>query len=344
MKIGLAGYQGSGKSTLFEWLTGVAPDPSMTHSGQSAMAIIPEPRLDALRKVYNAKKVTRAALEIVDTPGLSRTHEGNAARLALIREAGCLVLVVAAFDGSDPVDEFRCFEEDLTLADMQIVSNRIERVEESLKKPIPRREHEQLVHEEDTLKVVLAAMEAGEPLWESDLSDEQLRITRAFRLFGEKSRMVLVNTADDEENPDRFVQSAPSRVTVVPIPVGLEVELSRMTPEERAEFEAEMGVGGSDRDQLIRTMMDISGQMLFFTASSKEVRTWIHRKGGTAVEAAGNIHTDMARGFIRAEVMTCSDLIRSGSEREVKAQHLVRQEPKNYVVQDDDIMLMRFSV
>lgn len=344
MKIGLAGYQGSGKSTLFEWLTGVAPDPSMTHSGQSAMATIPEPRLDALHKVYNAKKITRAALEIVDTPGLSRTHEGNAARLALIREAGCLVLVAAAFDGSDPVDEFRCFEEDLTLADMQIVSSRIERVEEALKKPLPRQEHEQLVHEEDTLKVVLAAMEAGEALRVSDMSVEQLRVTRAFRLFSEKPRMVLVNTADDEENPGRFVQSAPSGVAVVPIPVGLEVELSRMTPEERAEFEEEMGVGGSDRDQLIRTMMDISGQMLFFTAGPKEVRTWIHRKGGTAVEAAGNIHTDMARGFIRAEVMTCSDLIRSGSEREVKAQHLVRQEPKDYVVQDDDIMLMRFSV
>ena len=344
MKIGLAGYQGSGKSTLFEWLTGVAPDPSMTHSGQSAMAVIPEPRLDALREVYNAKKVTRASLEIVDTPGLSRTHEGNAARLATIREAGCLVLVVAAFDGSDPTDEFRCFEEDLTLADMQIVSNRIERVEESLKKPLPRQEHEQLLHEEDTLKAVLAAMEAGVPLREADMSEEQLRVTRAFRLFSEKPRMVLVNTADDEENPDRFVQSAPEGVTVIPIPVGLEVELSRMTPEERAEFEEEMGVGGSDRDQLIRTMMDISVQMLFFTAGPKEVRTWILRKGGTAVEAAGSIHTDMARGFIRAEVMTCSDLVRLGSEREVKAEHLVRQEPKDYVVQDDDIMLMRFSV
>ncbi len=344
MKIGLAGYRGSGKSTLFEWITGVAPDPSMTHSGQSAMAVVPEPRLDALREVYQAKKVTRASLEVVDTPGLSRTHEGNAARLATIREAGCLVLVAAAFDGSDPVDEFRCFVEDLTLADMQIVSNRIERVEESLRKPLPRQEHEQLVHEEDTLKVVLAAMEAGEPMGESDMSDEQLRVTRAFRLFSEKPRMVLVNTADDEENPDRYAQSAPEGVTVVPIPVGLEVELSRMTPEERAEFEEEMGVGGSDRDQLIRTLMDLSGQMLFFTAGPKEVRTWILPKGGTAVEAAGSIHTDMARGFIRAEVMTCSDLVRLGSEREVKAQHLVRQEPKDYVVQDDDILLMRFSV
>ena len=131
---------------------------------------------------------------------------------------------------------------------------------------------------------------------------------------------------------------------MVAIPADLELELAQMSPEERAEFEQEMGVGGTDRDQLIRTMMDASGQMLFFTTSDKEVRSWMLRKGGTAVEAAGNVHTDMARGFIRAEVMTTADLVRLGSEREVKAQHLVRQEPKDYVVQDDDILLIRFSV
>ena len=100
MKIGLVGYQGSGKSTLFHWLTGVAPDPALAHTGQSAMAAIPEPRVERLCEIYHPKKVTLAAIELVDTPGLSRTHEGNAARLAMIREAGCLVLVVAAFDGA----------------------------------------------------------------------------------------------------------------------------------------------------------------------------------------------------------------------------------------------------
>ncbi len=100
MKIGLVGYQGSGKSTLFHWLTGVAPDPALAHIGQSAMATIPEPRIEQLCEIYHPKKVTLASLELVDTPGLSRTHEGNAARLAMIREAGCLVFVVAAFDGT----------------------------------------------------------------------------------------------------------------------------------------------------------------------------------------------------------------------------------------------------
>jgi len=344
MKIGLVGYQGSGKSTLFEWLTGVAVDPSLVHKGQSAMATVPDPRIEALTEIYHPKKITRAALEIVDTPGLHRTHEGNAARLALIREAGCLVLVVPAFDRSDTPAELRSFEEDLTLADMEIVAGRIERVEQALAKPLPRHEHEQLAHEEETLKVVLSAMEAGQPLRPSDMTDEQLRVTRSFRLFSEKPRMVLINTSDDEEHPERFTASVPPGVPAEAVPVGLELELARMSPEERAEFEEEMGVGGTDRDHLIRTIMEASGQMLFFTTGPKEVRSWMLRRGGTAVEAAGNVHTDMARGFIRAEVMTVADLVRVGSEREAKAQHLIRQEPKDYVVQDDDVLLIRFSV
>ena len=344
MKIGLTGYQGSGKSTLFEWLTGVAPDHALAHTGQSAMATIPEPRIESLCEIYHPKKVTRASLELVDTPGLSRTHEGNAARLALIREAGCLVLVVAAFDGSDPAAELSRFEEDLMLADMDLVTRRLERVEEALKKPVPRAEKESLVHEQDTLRLVLERMESDDPLREDEMNDEQRKVTRAFRLLTEKPRMVVVNTADDEDDPSRFAKCAPEGIPVFPVPVGLEMELARMTPEERAEFEEEMGVGGTDKDHLIRTMLEASGQMLFFTAGEKEVRTWLLPRGGTAVEAAGGIHTDLARGFIRAEIMTCSDLVRLGSEREVKANNLVRQEPKDYVVQDDDILLIRFSV
>jgi len=344
MKIGLVGYQGSGKSTLFEWLTGVAADPSLAHTDQSAMAEIPEPRVDQLVEVYHPKKISRASLELVDTPGLSRTHEGNAARLALIREAGCLLLVVAAFDGSDTMADLRSFDEDLMLADMEILSGRVGRIEESLKKPLPRAEHDQLVHEEETLKIVLAAIELGEPLRETHMTEEQLKVTRSFRLLSEKPRMVIVNTADDEEDPRRFSAIATEEMPVIALPADLELELSKMGPEDRREFEQEMGLEGTDRDHIIRTILDASGQMLFFTCGDREVRTWLLRRGGTAVEAAGNIHTDMARGFIRAEVMTVADLVRVGSEREIKAQHLMRQESRDYVVQDDDILLMRFNV
>jgi hypothetical protein len=160
----------------------------------------------------------------------------------------------------------------------------------------------------------------------------------------EKPWIVIVNTADDEKNPGRFLQAMPAGIRALAIPVGLEWELARMSPEDRAEFEREMGVAAIDRGQLIRTIMDVSGQMVFLTAGDKEVHGWLLRKGGTALEAAAAIHTDLARGFIRAEVMKCRDLVRLGSEREVKAQHLIRQEPKDYVVQDDDILFVRFSV
>ena len=356
MKVGLVGYQGSGKSTLFEWLTSVAPDPALSHTAQSAMATIPEPRLQQLVEIYHPKKISHAALEIVDTRGLSRTHEGNASRLALLREAGCLVLVVAAFDGSRPFGgayscptdgvaaDVNSFDQDLVLADLDILTGRVGRIEETLKKPIPRKEQEQLRHEEETLKIVLSAMESGKPMRQADMTEEQLKVTRSFRLLSEKPRMVVVNTADDEEDPGQFTALVADEVPVMAIPAGLELELSKMSPEDRHEFEQEMDLQGVDRDHVIHGLLEASGQMVFFTCSDKEVRCWLLRRGGTALEAAGNIHTDMARGFIRAEAMTVSDLVRLGSEREIKAQHLVRQEPKDYVVRDDDILLIRFSV
>ncbi|MEX2559120.1 MAG: GTPase, partial [Pirellulales bacterium] len=156
MKIGLVGYQGSGKSTLFEWLTGVAPDAALAHAGQSAMATVPDARVEPLAAIYRPKKVTLAALELVDTPGLSRTHEGNPARLGLIREAGCLVLVVPAFDRDDPLADLEGFHEDLLLADMEIVAGRIGRLTESVKKPRPNRELE--LAELAALQRVLSAL------------------------------------------------------------------------------------------------------------------------------------------------------------------------------------------
>ncbi len=343
MKIGLVGYQGSGKSTVFEWMTGQKPDPAMGHTAQSAMAVIPEPRVEGLCRIYKPKKVTMASLELVDTPGLSRSHEGSAARLALIREAGCLVFVVDAFSGRDPKVDLETFDADLILADMEIVSNRMVRVEESLRKPLPRVEHEVLQHEQATLKTVMEALERGKPLRESDMTEDQLRVTRSFRLFGEKPRVVVFNTADDEIKPERFIALGTLETPVIVVSAGLELELGKMSPEDRTEFQAEMGVGGTDRDAVIRTLLKTSRQRLFLTAGEKEVRTWLLHEGGTALDAAASIHTDLAKGFIRAEIFDYRDLMKLGSEREVKAHHLVRQEPKGYVIQDDDILFIHFS-
>lgn len=346
MKIGIVGYQGSGKSTLFEWLTGVASDPAQSHVGQSAMAAVPDDRVEPLCALYHPKKVTLASLELVDTPGLSRSHEGNAARLAMLREAGCLLLVVAAFDGTDPLADMTRFQDDLLLADLAIVSGRVERLRESVKKPRPNRDQERA--ELAALEPLVEQLEAGEPIHDDDLNDEQQRAVRSFGLLTKKPCLVVINVADDEEDPARWETEAAARTDqpqqVVAVPIGLQLELARMEAAERDELVAEMGLVVCDRDALLRRILDVSGQMLFFTAGEKEVRTWMIRKGSTAQEAAGGIHTDMARGFIRAEVMSVRDLLRVGSEREMKAQHLVRQEPKDYIVQDDDILLIRFSV
>ncbi len=343
MKIGLVGYQGSGKSSLFEWLTGVPADPALAHLSQSAMAAVPEPRVEGLCAVYHPKKVTLASLELADTAGLSRSHEGNAAKLGLIREAGALIVVVAAYDpAANPVADLNRFAEDLLLADLSIVVGRIERLRESTKKPRPGREHE--LAELAALEPLAATMEAGTPLHAAGLTDEQLKATRSFRLLTEKPRLVVMNVADDAENPQELLAPMAEMGPAVAIPVRLELELARMAADQRRQFLEEMGLTGYDRDSLLRQILDVSDQMLYFTAGEKEVRTWMLRKGGTALEAAGNIHTDLARGFIRAETMNCDDLIRLGSEREIKAAGLVRQEPKDYVIRDGDILNIRFSV
>jgi len=187
----------------------------------------------------------------------------------------------------------------------------------------------------------LAALEAGQPLSVANMTEDQVKATRSFRLLTEKPTMVLVNTADDETKPERYTSLSTATAPVFAASVGLQLELTRMSPEDRAEFLKEMHVTGADRDSLLRAIMDGSGQMLYFTAGEKEVRTWMFHKGGTALDAAANIHTDLAKGFIRAEVMRCDDLFRLGSEREIKANNLLRQEPKHYVVQDGDILFIK---
>ena len=340
MKIGLVGYQGSGKSTLFHWLTGVRPDPALSHTMQSAMAELPDPRIAALCEIYGPKKVTQAALELLDTPGLSRTHDGNASRLAQIREAGCLVIVVGTYDGEEPSQDLTSFDEDLLLADLEIVSGRIERLKGTIKKPRPDRE--QLQNELNALEPLIAQLEQGQALREIELTEEQARVTRAFQLLSQKPRLVVINASEDEPDAQRF-QSQTSEI-VVACPLRLALELAEMPEVERDEFVQEMGLTTYSRDGILQSMLKASGQHLFFTAGDKEVRSWLLPEGATAVEAAGSIHTDMARGFIRAETMAAADLIRLGGEREMKAQNLVRQEPKDYVVQDGDVILMKFNV
>ena len=341
MKIGLVGYTGSGKSTLFQWVTGQTADPAQAHLAQSAMAEIPDPRLEGLYGIYNPKKRTRASLEITDMPGLARDHEGSAQKLAVIREAGLLVLVVAGHSGGDAAKDLATLEEDLLIADLDIVQRRVDKLRESLKKTRAGKDKEVL--ELEALEPVLAALDTGQPIRDMTLSPDHEKAIRSFQLFALKPKLAIINTADDEPLPESVTSKIPAGLDYVAIPLGLQLELAAMDADERQAFCEEMGVASHDAGALVLRLMDASGRMLFFTAGEDECRTWIIPKGATAVDAAGAIHTDLARGFIRAAVMSIDDLIRLGSEREIKAAGLVRQEHKGYVVQDGDIIEIRHN-
>ena len=343
MKIGLVGYKNSGKSLLFQWLTGIAPDPALSHSLQSATAAVPEERFEALAKIYNPKKITYAGLEIVDTPGLARDQHGNPARLAQLREADALVWVIPVFDGSDPNKEIAAFKEDTVIADLEIVLNRIEKVTEQNRRPVPKSEHDKFEFELAVLQLLQEGLESNKPLKEEQLTLEQQRVVRGFRLLSGKPQMMIINTPDEETDLQQYEKYAQADMPVIAVSIALETELAKMPPEDKSAFLAEMQLPSSDKSAVLHAILSASRQQTFMTAGEKELRTWLMPQGGSALDAAGAIHTDMVKGFIRAEVMRAEDLIRLGSERAVKAENLVRREPKDYVVQDGDILLFHFS-
>ncbi len=228
MRIGIVGYQGCGKSTLFHWLTGVAPDPSLIHSTQMATATVVDSRVQPLCDIYQPKKITQAMINIVDTPGLSRSHEGSAGKLASIREAGCLVVVVAAFSGASAVEDLQSFEEDLLIADLDIVAGRVEKLRESVKKPRPSRDKE--MAELEALQPVLMELEQGKSLRDIEMTDAQARASKAFQLLTDKPRLVIVNVADDETEPDKISPGAPPRIRkCLAFSISLQMDLQQMT-------------------------------------------------------------------------------------------------------------------
>ncbi len=343
MKIGLVGYQGSGKSTLFELLTGIKPDLAKAHTGQLGVATVPDERFDGLVKLFNPKKTSPARIELLDTPGLSRKdHEANAQKLGVIREGAALVHVIGCFAGSDPVADAESFEDDLVLADLQVVTNRIARLKKDTTKPRPDRE--ELQGELHALEPIEAKLSAGESLLDFEFSEIQEKACKSFALLTRKKQLLVLNTSDAarDENVIRHLEA--KGYVVVSAPIGLEVEVAQLPEEDRAVFAQEMGLGEPSATKLLRAIFEVTDQITFFTSDEKEVHAWLLERGGTALDAAGTIHTDLARGFIRAEIMSVADLIRLGSEREVKAAGLHHVEGKEYVMQDGDEIVVRFNV
>jgi ribosome-binding ATPase len=337
MRVGLVGFSGSGKSMLFQLLTGATPDPGKVHSGQVGVATLADPRLDFLAALHMPKKVTPATVEMLDTPGLiPGSHGDNPQRLALIREGDALLIVLGAFAGGDPAADLAAFRDEMLFADLGVVTNRIERLEASVKKPRPDREAQ--LKELDLVKRVHAALDAGEPIASLGLTDEEKKPMRSFGILTDKPQVVVVNILQGREVPARLLAMAPDALA---IDAQLELELSQLEDDERAAFMADMGVSELGRDRIIRKAYDAVGIITFFTAGEPEVRGWNLERGGTAVVAAGKIHTDLAKGFIRAEVTAYDDLARLGTMKEVKAKNLLRLEGKDYIIKDGDIVYFR---
>jgi GTP-binding protein YchF len=339
MKVGIAGFAGSGKSTAFQWLTGVKPDPAASQRGQVGMAKVPDDRLDWLSKHFQPKKTTPATLEFLDTPGLLVTERrDNPRRLAILREAGGLLVVLNGFSAGDLTAELRQFREEILFADLEIVSNRIGRLQDQFKKPKPAKEREADQQELSFLQRLAEAFERGESAASLGLKEDEEKLVRSFQLLTLKPELVLVNLGDD-----RIGQPLPPALTtlaprMIQAPVKLEAELEELSAEDRQVFMRDLGLTELSRAQMLRTIYEAMGLIVFFTVGEDECRAWSLSKGEDAVEGAAQIHTDLARGFVRAEVVRFDDFQRVGSMKEAKSHGVYRLEGKTYVVQDGDIM------
>jgi hypothetical protein len=344
MKIGLVGYSGSGKSSLFQWLTGVAPDPSKIQQGQTGMSHVPDERLAKMAAKFKPKKLRYAEVAFLDTPGLMLSERKDNPRLAILREANGLVVVLDAFSGANLAEQLRNFREELIFADLEIVMNRIDRLGAQLKRNKPAKEKEADEIEIALLQRVQTCLEAGQTSAAMGLKPDEEKLIRSFQLLTLKPEMAFLNRGDGNFNdpPPDDLKALSQRM--VWAPVRLEMELAELDEESRAAFMADLGIAGSTRDQVSRDIFYGMGRIVFFTVGEDECRSWAIDNGATAVEGAGAIHTDLSRTFIRAEVVSYPEFLKAGyEEKNCKAAGTFRLESKDYIIQDGDIMHIRAS-
>lgn len=339
MKIGVVGFAGAGKSTVFQWLTGEAPDPSKVQQGQTAMASVPDERLDKMSAFFKPKKGTKyAPVAFLDTPGLMLDErKDNPRRLGILREANGLLVVLDGFSATNFAVQLTKFRDELIFADLDILNNRVDKLNAQLKRNKPAKEKEVDQAELDLVKRIVAVLEAGQSPRSLALRSEEEKLIRSFQLLTLKPEMALINRGETPTPyPADLLALTPNPVNA---PVKLEGELAELDEETRAVFAAEMGITGSSRDQVIRDVFYGMGRIVYFTVGDDECRSWAIDKDTPANEAAGAIHTDLAKGFVRANVMSYADFLKAGyEEKNCKATGTLRQESKDYIVQDGDIM------
>lgn len=352
---GLIGLPLVGKTTLFNLLTWSAAETS-AFAGRTktnvGIAPIPDPRLDFLASLYHPRKITPATLEVIDVPGF--TPGAGAAFLTAVRNVDALIHVVRAFrketvphvEGSlNPVRDLDIVNAELLLADLQLVETRLERIAASKKIK------GEMLAEQVALRRCQEALEAEKPLSEAYLTDEEWQALRHIEFLTTKPMIIVVNIDEEQLQQGRYegkeeveAYAETKGIPVLSLCAKLEVEIASLEPADREAFLKEMGIREPGIHRLARAIYRRLGLISFLTAGEDEVRAWTIRKGTRAKEAAGKVHSDMERGFIRAEVVRFEDLQALGTMVKVREKGLVRLEGKDYMVSDGDIINFRFNV
>ncbi|MEX2355741.1 MAG: DUF933 domain-containing protein [Thermaerobacterales bacterium] len=354
MKVGLIGLPGAGKSSLFKLLTGTDSQATATRS-HSALAAVPDARLDALVGLYSPPKITPATFEVVDMPSMLPGSEGAATARVLetIADADAFLHVVRAFKVGaphplgdiDPRRDAATLTDELLLADWSLITTRLERLQSSRKRP-PNHAQESAFfsHLSDHL-------EQHGNLEGLAFDDEQAGLLRQYPLFTLKPALLLLNIAEDQigSPPEDLVPgldqwAADHRAPVVMVSAQVESEIALLGPEDRPAFMEELGLAEPGTVRVATGAYHLLDRISFLTAGPKEVRAWSIPSQSTAKRAGRAIHSDIERGFIRAEVVSCPDLLAAGSMAEARKQGTVRLEGRKYIVQDGDVIEFLFNV
>ncbi len=364
MKLGIVGLPNVGKSTLFNAITNAGAQsanyPFCTIEPNVGTVAVPDKRLDRLAEMYEPEKYTPATIEFVDIAGLVKgasKGEGLGNKfLANIREVDAIVHVVRCFENDDiihvegsidPARDIEVIDLELILSDMEVLDRRIDKTKKLLKGD------KSYQTELELLERVREALDAGKPARSVSCSEEESAVLSTVNLLTFKPVIFAANLsekdfADGLENNPRLAAvqkiADEQHAAVLPICAETEAQIAGMDPEEKELFLADMGLTESGLDRLIAACYDLLGLMSYLTAGKPEVRAWTIQKGTRAPQAAGKIHSDFERGFIRAEVISFDDLMACGSMAAAREKGLVRSEGKEYVMQDGDIVHFRFNV
>jgi len=354
MRAAVIGLPQSGKSTIFAAVTGLVTPPGAMLREHLGVVHVPEPRLELLAKLHRPKKITEATMEFMDVPGFSlQDHHGQEElrkHLPAIRQSDLLVAVVRDFQAQAvpayrnrvdaPADLAELWDEFL-FADFDTVSTRIEKLEKALTKPT--RSHDQEKRELALLHRCREGLDNGVALSGIIANPDEARMVCSFAFLTEKPLVVIYNVSEDRAAEPDPEPPAHARAAIN-ICARAEADIAELDPQDRPAFLADLLLETLGRERLIRKCFDALGLIVFLTGGPDEVRAWAVPRGTTAVEAAGKIHTDLARGFIRAETVAFKDLVEAGDFRAVRAAGKVRQEGKTYVVQDGDDLNIKFNV